>query len=104
MDEKTKQAAEEKVRLKRLHVLKQSLNILSCNMFWFEYLCVAGGGYDSTDRLSPIYHESNIIRAVFFWGKWLQALYIFYSCTPFLYLVITGPYECFWIFFSVVGS
>lgn len=33
MDEKTKQAAEEKVRLKRLHVLKQSLNILSCNMF-----------------------------------------------------------------------
>ena len=69
MDEKTKQAAKEKVRLKRLHVLKQSLNILSCNMFWFEYLCVAGGGYDSTDRLSPIYHESNIIRAVFFWGK-----------------------------------
>ena len=33
MDEKTKQAAEEKVRLKLLHVLKQSLNISSCNMF-----------------------------------------------------------------------
>lgn len=33
MDEKTKQAAEEKVRLKRLHVLKQSLNILSFYIF-----------------------------------------------------------------------